>query len=262
MIDRIDEKKPSAKKVKSTLKKVPGLVPLARLCRLIFRPVPRSEWLLKRENPDNLFQPYGYTQHDRWPQIFTFIREQLSEQREAAILSYGCSTGEEVFTLRRYFPKAFIVGIDINPRSIATCLKKLKKSRDQNMQFKQASTPKSEPDATYDAIFCMSVLRHGELGAKQPETCAHLISFNDFEKTVTDLCRCLKPGGYLVMLGSNFRFFDTSVASEFEVAYRLPIKKPLKDTPLYDSNNRRMTNDFCSEAIFRKLCGQEKILSI
>jgi SAM-dependent methyltransferase len=242
----------SVTRLKSTLKKIPGLTSLVRLCRLIVQPGHRSEWLLTREKPDNLFQPYSCTKHNRWPQIFAFIRERLSDEPDTSILSFGCSTGEEVFTLRRYLPHAKIVGIDINPRSISVCLKKLKKNRDQNIQFKHAGSPKVEPDAFYDAVFCMSVLRHGELGASNPQSCDHLIRFNDFENTVTNLCRCIKPGGYLVMIGSNFRFCDTSIASEFDVAFNLPVTKPSKDTPLYDSNNCRMTDDLCKEVVFRK----------
>lgn len=239
-------------RVRAALKKIPGLVRLVRLCRLIFHPRYRSEWLLQRTRPDNLFQPYGTTRFDRWPKIFGFIHERLADVPESTLLSFGCSTGEEVFTLRRYFPQAKIVGIDINPRSIAVCQSKLLKSRDKNIQFKQASSTDLESTASYDAIFCMSVLRHGKLGASAPESCEHIIRFSDFEKMVTDLCRCLKPGGYLVLLGSNFRFCDTSIASEFEAVFNTSEIKPSKDTPIYGSNNMKIENGIYSETIFRK----------
>jgi hypothetical protein len=45
----------------------------------------------------------------------------------------------------------------------------------------------------------MAVFRHGDLGGDHPESCSHRITFEAFEATVTDLARCLKPGGYLVI---------------------------------------------------------------
>ena len=110
---------------KSKLKKIPGLVPLVRLCKFICNPQFRSEYRLKRNGAHNLFQPYGTTFVDRYPRIFTFVKDQLANTAAPRLLSFGCSTGEEVFTLRRYFPQAEIVGIDINPRSIAHCRKQL-----------------------------------------------------------------------------------------------------------------------------------------
>ena len=110
--------KPSHSKTvrwKSKLKKVPGLIPLVRLCRILVSPSYRSEWLLKRSRPNNLFQPYRQTKPDRHPAIFAFVRERLSTNAIPRLMSFGCSTGEEAFTLRRYFPQAEIVGVDINP---------------------------------------------------------------------------------------------------------------------------------------------------
>jgi hypothetical protein len=52
---------------KARLKKVPGLLLLVRLCRIIIDPGYRSEWLLKRNRPYNLFQPNSETWHNRFP---------------------------------------------------------------------------------------------------------------------------------------------------------------------------------------------------
>lgn len=237
---------------KAELKKVPGLVRLVRLCRIMVSPGYRSEWLLNRHRPDNLFQPYGTTRIDRFPFFFDFVRNQLSDIATPRLLSFGCSTGEEVFTLRRYFPQAEIVGIDINPRSIAVCRNKLGKSREPAIRFELAGSPDAEPEAFYDAVFCMAVLRHGELGACHPEVCDHLIRFLDFEKTVISLCRCLKTGGYLVILGSNFRFCDTVAANGFDTVYSVAENVPRKDTPLYDPENRKLADGIYNEVIFRK----------
>lgn len=237
---------------KVRLKKVPGLLPLAWLCRIMVDPHYRSEWLLTRDRPDNLFQSTSYTKYNRFPRIFSFVREQFSDVADTCILSYGCSTGEEVFTLRRYFPLAEIVGIDINPYNIAVCRKRLGKISDPRIRFKLSGSPEDEPDSCYNAIFCMAVLRNGKLGADTPETCDHLIRFSDFEKTVSELCRSLKPGGYLVIRGSNFRFADTAAASGFDAVFSVKEKTQRADTPLYGPDNRWLANAVYNEVIFRK----------
>lgn len=243
------------KRLKVALKKVPGLVHLAALYRVMTNPGYRSELMLMRDKPDNLFQPYGYTEYDRFSVLFDFVRKQLEAVESPHLLSFGCSTGEEVFALRRYFPQAEITGIDINPRSIAVCRKKM--GKEPAIRFELAGTVDAEPDAYYDAVFCMSVLRHGELGATHPENCEHLIRFFDFEKTVEGFCRCLKPNGYLVVRGSNFRFCDTSEASGFDVVFRLDEKVPRMDTPLYGPDNCRLTDGVYNDVIFRKRVIQE-----
>ncbi len=238
--------------LKTGLKKVPGLVSLVRLWKIVRSPCYRSEWLLKRDSPDNLFQPFGFTSFDRYPRIFAFVSEQLSDIATPRLLSYGCSTGEEVFTLGRYFPYGEIVGIDINPRSIAVCRNKLSRSGETRTRFELAGSPDAEPNCFYDAVFCLSLLRHGELGASSPEYCSHLIRFADFEEIVTGFSRCLKPGGYLVIRGSNFRFSDTAVSSEFDVVFSAEDKAPRKDTPVYDSDNRYLADTVYNDVIFRK----------
>lgn len=52
-------------------------------------------------NPrDDLFQPYNDTSLDRYPAIFRFLQGELAAIEEPRVLSFGCSTGEEVFSLR------------------------------------------------------------------------------------------------------------------------------------------------------------------
>lgn len=226
-------------------------MPLVRLCRIVGNPAYRSEWMIKRSGAHNLFQPYGLTFVNRYPGIFNFVTERLSEVATPRVLSFGCATGAEVFTLRRYLPGAEIVGIDINSRSIAKCKKQLRRMRDQAIRFELASSTEMEADACYDAIFCMAVLRHGDLGASRAENCSELIRFADFERTVTGLARCLKPGGYLTIRHTNFRFSDTSVAENFDVILDLK-DKPSPNTPIYGPDNRLLVGAVYTDVVFRK----------
>lgn len=238
--------------LKTELKKVPCLVPLVRFCKIVGSSRYRSEWLLLRDSPVNLFQPSGVTSFNRYPRIFAFVSKELSNIAVPKLLSFGCATGEEVFTLRRYFPKAEITGLDINPRSIAVCRNKLNRSGETGIRFELAGSAEAEPVCVYDAIFCLSVLRHGELGAGHPESCSHLIRFADFERTVAGFNRCLQPGGYLAIRGSNFRFSDTEVSSGFDVVFSVQNSMPRKDTPLYDTGDRYLAGATYNDVIFRK----------
>lgn len=239
-------------RLRERLKKIPGLARLVRLCRIAFSSAYRNEWRLHRHRPGGLFQPYGKTSFDRHPRIFSFVQQHLAGVSAPRLLSFGCSTGEEVFTLRRYFPHAEIVGVDINPHSIRLCRKQLSLSSDGNIRFELADSPDAEPDSSYDAVFCLSVLRHGDLGIDTPASCEHLIRFADFEKLVAGFARVLRPGGYLAIRHSNFRLADTASAAEFEALLRIETRLHRQKTPLYDRNNRLLEGVEYDEVLFRK----------
>ena len=71
----------------------------------------------------------------------------------------------------------------------------------------------SEPPAFYDAIFCMTVLRHGTLGAGLATRCDHLIQFETFAAAIADLHRCLNPGDLLIVRHNNFPVCDTPLSA-------------------------------------------------
>src|SRR5579872_5303591 len=50
------------------------------------------------------FQTYNHTLPNRYPWLFQFAAESLAHDRDLNLLSFGCSRGDEVFTLRSYFP--------------------------------------------------------------------------------------------------------------------------------------------------------------
>lgn len=203
--------------------------------------------------PKAAFQPFNDTRPDRYPAIFKFVQATLASRSgndgTLAILSFGCSTGEEVFTLRRYFPAARIKGIDINPANIAICERRLAEQGDAGIGFVRADSTRGEADGAYDALFCMAVLRHGSLGDPNVTRCDHLLRFADFENAVADFSRCLRRGGLLAMAHSNFRFTDTRASADFETLLRMK-----SQAPLFDCDNRRLPTSGASVgAVFRKL---------
>jgi SAM-dependent methyltransferase len=167
------------------------------------------------------------------------------------ILSFGCSTGEEVFSLRRYFPRPVIKGIDINRLNIATCRRRLCRGHDARISFEAAANTAREPSAVYDAISCMAVLRHGQLGLPGVTRCDHLILFEDFAAVVQDFSRCLRPGGLLVIRHSNFRLADAPAGAGFETILRVEIPQPER-LPLFGADNRLFAGAIYPDTVFRK----------
>jgi SAM-dependent methyltransferase len=210
----------------------------------------RSVMLLRWRNPGNLFQPFSETSLDRYPEVFRFARDQIGDSAAHRILSFGCATGEEVFSLRRYFPLAYIRGLDINPRSIAQARKRLKSIGDERIGFGVHASAVDET-VPYDAVFCMAVFRHGGLGASGiNRRCDHLIRFEDFERTVDEIARCIKPRGLLFIANSNFRFSDTAASKDFEIVWRdNPADTP---SPIFGPDNRFLPGATCNEIGFRR----------
>jgi SAM-dependent methyltransferase len=238
-------------RLKLALRKVPGF----RAARFVYRVLngmeSRNAALIQLHPPEGLFQPYGTTSNNRYPETFHLVHKQIGDGVDVRLLSFGCATGEEVFDLRRHFPMATIVGLDINRHNIAVCQKRLRRINDTRLIFTQAASTADEAGASYDAIFAMAVFRHGDLNVSPPPArCDHRLRFADFEKSVNDLSRCLKPGGLLAIHHAMFRFGDTSVATQFAP---VTCGNQFIDGPLYDRENCSLPEGRYPHVVFRKL---------
>jgi SAM-dependent methyltransferase len=198
------------------------------------------------------FQPYNYTRPDRYPWLFGFAAAELRERPQLRILSFGCSRGEELFSLRRYFPSAHLKGIDINARNIARAVARTRTDKTlAGIRFETAASTVHEPDESYDAIFCLAVLCLGDLtiyGAKRSDPA---LRFEDFARAVADFARCLKPGGLLVLHTTNYRFCDTPTAAQFDTVLEAEPSQLAPDV-LFDRNNALMPNERYTAVAFRK----------
>jgi SAM-dependent methyltransferase len=166
-----------------------------------FRNYFRPEWRLARDSSwqgqASLMQPWPVTSANRHPDFFAMAADALAEIREPRILSFGCATGEEVFALAEHVPNAQIDGIDINPACIAKAQRRLTDAQQSRLHFSVGDTLPAV-DHHYDAIFCLSVLRHARLDAEQPASCEAIMPFARYAQFVENLDRALKPGGIRV----------------------------------------------------------------
>jgi SAM-dependent methyltransferase len=197
------------------------------------------------------FQIYNHTLPDRYPWLFQFAAASLGESADLRLLSFGCSRGDEVFALRKYFPAAVIKGIDIDPRNIAHCQSRVPLDSPQKTVFATAASVQAEADASFDAIFCLAVLCRGDLTASNAQVSSPSFLFEDFEIIVADLARCVKPGGLLFLLTTNFRFCDTASAACFDTVLEAAPSQLAADV-LFDSSNRLMAGVRYPAVGFRK----------
>jgi hypothetical protein len=205
---------------------------------------------LKRRYYRRYDQIANDTSVDRYPQVFAYVSELLSDtpSDSLTLLSFGCSTGEECFSLRRYFPRAWIDGVDINRKNIRDCKAR---NQDPRIQFdvSEANLVKSYPG--YDAVFAMSVLCRWPQ-TKMVDTSADLYPFRRFDETVRRLDSLVRPNGLLVIYNANFRFSDTATSEHYE-ALRTPGLTSSGFVHLFSRENRKLPDQNYPYCVFRKL---------
>lgn len=226
--------------LRAWLRLVPGHGALRLLYRLAKGAETRHAALLMLRRPAGLFQPFADTRPDRYPALFALVREHVGDGDGVRLLSFGCATGDEVLSLRRVFPSAHIRGLDIAAANIARA-----RTSDPRLDFAIAADAGAEPEGAYDAVFAMAVFRHGDLESRPP-SCAPLIRFATFERTIAGLARCLRPGGLLVIRHAHFRFMDTGAAAGFDPVLTLSTQ------PLYGRDDRLLEGAHESDGVFRK----------
>jgi len=172
---------------------------------------------------------------NRYPKIFAACKRYHKEIRSSKrlnILSFGCSTGEECFSLAKYFPLAKILGVDTNKDVLAICNKR---NTYKNISFSYSNYENIKDRDPFDMIFCMSVL------CKWPETenkknISNIYSFSIFKNTIYKLDKVLKKNGLLVIYNSNFRFSESSTYHKYKVLY-IPEVDESGFVPKFDKNN-------------------------
>jgi SAM-dependent methyltransferase len=229
----------------------PWLLAIWRFLKRATDPMLRAIHQLETQRPDVLLQPYPDTELDRHPALFALVRDALIGISEPRLLSFGCSTGDEPITLARYLPNARIDAIDINAYSLSIARTKADRAGIGTITFTLADRPPHLREA-YDAIFCLSVLRHGRLDAERPEYCSAILPFSRFDAIVTKLDYCLKSGGLLIVWGSHFDFSAARVSAGF-TAQIVPHVEP-HSGPVYGPDDRLIVSAGQHGYVFRKRC--------
>jgi hypothetical protein len=190
-----------------------------------------------------LHQTSGTSWPERYPELFDLAAELAPEAQR--ILSFGCSSGEELDALRRRFANAEIVGAEINPR-----LRKAARARIASDGNAHVLAPDAV-DGAYDLVFALSVLqRLPEQVARRGLTdLSKSYPFERFDSEVARLAGRLRPGALLCIMNAHYRVEDSSCATLFR-----PVPhSPAMTHPLFGRDSRRLPPDAVARSIFRKL---------
>ncbi|MFY9259491.1 MAG: methyltransferase [Gallionella sp.] len=198
--------------------------------------------LLARQQAHQLV---NYTAPHRYPAVFRACAEYFAAAQPLTLLSFGCSTGEEVFSLREYFPHAELVGVDINRRNIRVA--RASRQKDARMNFYTELPEQGQ----YDAIFCMAVLQRTENRLPDTTDSSQIYPFHRFDAQVVMLDARLNVGGLFVIDHADYRFEDTRVAAKYQ-----PLDNPpriQRARPIFDRNNQRSLIPYDNPRVFKKI---------
>lgn len=204
-------------KIKASRKRGAVWVRLFDLLRLV--PSSEGRWRLWTmiAHRGAVHQTTPQTAEDRYPELFDLAASLRPDARR--ILSFGCSTGEELLALRRRFPVAVIVGVEINPRARSIASRRM-----ANDGFATVVAPKAL-SGSFDLIFALAVFqREPHMIAEMEITdLSQIYPFKRFDRTVCELTGRLGSGGLLCVANAHYRVEDSSVATDLE---------PVGDSPL------------------------------
>ena len=170
----------------------------------------RSTLFTLAAHGDEVHQTTSFTLEDRYPGLFDEARKLAPGA--GRILSFGCSTGEELSALRRRFPQAEIIGAEINAHSRRIARRRIA------ADSKAKVIPPREVDGAFDLVFALAVFqrqphRADEIGVQD---LTYIYPFERFDSTLCSLVDRLRPGGLLFVVNAQYRVEDCSLASNLE----------------------------------------------
>jgi hypothetical protein len=175
---------------------------------------------LEGRQMDWAVQESTWTANNRYPGIFRTVQGRVAQTKgpelggaSLKILSFGCSSGNEISTLRSYFPEATIYGCDVNEAVLHQASQAL--MLDEAVLFR--STPENiRRNGPYDLVFAMSVLcRFPESRSPDLLNLSKFYSFNKFADGVGELTENLSEGGIICLYNLNYSFGDLAISKNF-----------------------------------------------
>ena len=106
-------------------------------------------------------QAATWTSNNRYPGVFRTLQSRISQkigvglgQGRLKVLSFGCSTGSELSSLRCYFPEAILYGCDVNAAALHSAVDAL--LMDEAVIF-ESTLENIRSHGPFDIILAMSV---------------------------------------------------------------------------------------------------------
>lgn len=139
------------------------------------------------------------TKINRFPKIFESAKQICPNPKR--VLSFGCSTGEEVFTLADIYTEAEIVGVDIDWHSVSTA-RRNNKQKDRIFFHTDAGAT-----GLYDLVTCFMVL----FALDKP------VPRDRWDETVNTIDKHVAMGGLLMVYTSEYDFKSSPIAYKYDV---------------------------------------------
>ena len=199
------------------------------MIRICPDPMFRAVSVMRIFNGGSVHQTTPLTFSNRFPGVFSECARYFGDKAYLRTLSFGCSTGEEVLTLREYFPTAEIIGAELNKRSLRICDKL---EVDGKISFVYSMPKRLKRLGAFDAIFCMAVFQRtphliAEAGIQD---ISRIYPFRKFEDQLILFRDLVKKGGIIVIHFAQYSLEDTCVAPDFiafgdctQAEYGLPV---------------------------------------
>jgi len=229
-------------KIKAARERGAWWVSAVDVIRLVKTSDGRARLRTRLVHGDAVHQTSSDTSADRYPQLFDLAAQLIPDAKR--ILSFGCSTGEELLALRRRFPQAEIVGAEINSRCRRIATGKF--IHDPAIEV----VPPHSIEGSFDAIFALAVLQREpvKMAEMAVEDLTPFYPFERFDKVVGALVARLRHGGLLCVMHAQYPVEASSAARMLE-----PIDpSPLMEQPIFGADGRRL-RDAVARTFFRKI---------
>jgi SAM-dependent methyltransferase len=228
-------------RVKAARKRGAHWVELVDVLRLLWTGQGRSVLWTRMLHGREVHQTTSQTAEDRYPELFDLLA-QLAPAAQR-ILSFGCSTGEELVAIRHRFLVAEIVGAEINPRSRRIAARRT--AGDSLITV----VPPDGIAGSFDLLFALAVLQREphKIAEMQIDDLSPHYSFERFDAAVRELVARLRTGGLLCVENAHYRIEDSSAVAELEPVRGSPAMTGL----LFGPDGRRLSG-VTAQTIFRK----------
>jgi SAM-dependent methyltransferase len=127
--------------------------------------------------------------------------------RPLKILSFGCSTGEEIVTIRSIFPDADLYGCEIEPVALHEAMA----TTGHLATIFKSDRAAIRDHGPFDLINCASVLC-----LDPPTDMQKLFPPEDFDELLSVLDSALRPGGIIALTNASYRFYDSALAPHYD----------------------------------------------
>ena len=229
-------------RIKAARKRGSAWVRFLDIARLLANAQGRGQLLTRILHGRQTHQTTPQTAPNRYPELFDLAASLAPDA--VRVLSFGCSTGEELVALRHRFTDAEIVGAEINPRS-----RKLARGL-VHTDPHTTVVPSKALAGTFDLIFALAVLQRephkiAEMGV---EDLSPFYPFARFDDLVTQLVGMLREGGLLCVINAQYRVEDSSAAKELQPLLDSPAMDPI----IFGPDGRRLEKPV-ARTIFRKV---------